>query len=45
MNNQENIYHLKNKADSISTLAENFTNILENIKTNSLLSVKDPTRL
>ena len=34
---------LKNKADSISTLAENLYQHIENIKTNSLLSVKDPT--
>ena len=34
---------LKNKADSISTLAENLYQHIENIKTNSLLSVKYPT--
>ncbi|MDA8859546.1 gliding motility protein GldM, partial [Flavobacteriaceae bacterium] len=34
---------LKNKADSISTLAENLYQHIENIKTNSLVSVEDPT--
>ena len=34
---------LKNKADSISTLAENLYQHIENIKINSLVSVEDPT--